>query len=483
MIGIVMVPMYVRYMGVEAYGLVGFFAMLQAWFQLLDMGLTPTMARETARFNGGATDALSLRRLLRAMEGIFIGVAVVGAAAMLAGAGYIAGNWLKVQQLSLNEVRNAIMLMAGTIALRWVCGLYRGVVSGFERQVWLSGFNIAMATARFVLVIPYFIFVGTSPTEFFCYQLTLAVIEIVALVLQTYKLLPFPDCVDKAPWQWAPLRGVLKFSMSIAFTTTVWVLITQTDKLILSGLLSLSEYAYFTLAVLIAGGVSVISGPISGALLPRMSKLAALSDDKNLIDLYRMATQLLAVIAIPATLVLTFFSDHVLLAWTGSSDIAKNAATVMSLYALGNGFLALSAFPYYLQFAKGDLKLHMIGNFLFVLVLLPSLILATKLYGATGAGCAWLGANMLYFVVWVPRVHKRFSNILHNKWICHDIGMVAAVTLSFAIFIWVFFPWPNERIPLVISICGISLTMVFIASIASSFLRVKICKITGMIKR
>lgn len=74
-IGIVMVPLYVRYMGVEAYGLVGFFALLQAWFQLLDIGLTPTMARETARFQGGATDALSLRRLLRTLEGIFIGVA------------------------------------------------------------------------------------------------------------------------------------------------------------------------------------------------------------------------------------------------------------------------------------------------------------------------------------------------------------------------------------------------------------------------
>ena len=52
-IGIVMVPLYLKYMGAEAYGLVGFFAMLQAWFQLLDMGLTPTMSRETARYRGG----------------------------------------------------------------------------------------------------------------------------------------------------------------------------------------------------------------------------------------------------------------------------------------------------------------------------------------------------------------------------------------------------------------------------------------------
>ena len=191
LIGIVMVPLYVRYMGAEAYGLVGFFAMLKAWIQLLDIGLTPTMARETARFNGGATDALSLRRLLRAMEGIFVGVAVLGAAAMMVGSGAIARGWLKVELLPLEEVQLAIMLMAVIVALRWVCGLYRGVINGFERLVWLSGFNMAVATARFVLVIPFFIFVGTSPTQFFVYQLGVTLLEIAVLLTQGFnQLLP-----------------------------------------------------------------------------------------------------------------------------------------------------------------------------------------------------------------------------------------------------------------------------------------------------
>ena len=75
LIGIVVVPLYMKYMGSEAYGLVGFFAMLQAWFNLLDMGLTPTIARETARFRGCETDALNYRRLVRALEGIFVIVA------------------------------------------------------------------------------------------------------------------------------------------------------------------------------------------------------------------------------------------------------------------------------------------------------------------------------------------------------------------------------------------------------------------------
>ncbi|WBE25080.1 oligosaccharide flippase family protein [Denitrificimonas caeni] len=52
-IGILILPLYIKYMGAEAYGLVGFFTMLQACFALLDLGLTPTIARETARYHGG----------------------------------------------------------------------------------------------------------------------------------------------------------------------------------------------------------------------------------------------------------------------------------------------------------------------------------------------------------------------------------------------------------------------------------------------
>lgn len=471
LISIVMVPLYVRYMGAEAYGLVGFFAMLQAWFQLLDMGLTPTMARETARFNGGATDALSLRRLLRAMEGIFVGVAVLGGAAMMVGSGAISASWLKVQQLPLIEVQHAIMLMAVIVALRWVCGLYRGAINGFERLVWLSGFNIAVASARFVLVIPFFIYVGTSPTQFFSYQLALAVIEVVVLVTQTYRLLPTVVEANRTPWQWTPLRGVLKFSLSIAFTGSVWVLVTQTDKLVLSKLLPLSDYAYFTLAVLVAGGVGVISGPISGALLPRMSKLAAEGDDAGVIRLYRNATQLVGVIAIPVALVLAFFAERVLWAWTGDADIARNAAPVLTLYALGNGILALGAFPYYLQFAKGDLRLHMIGNGFFVVLLIPTLIWATLHYGVIGAGCAWLGANTVYFFAWVPKVHHRFVKGLHAQWLLRDVGVIVLLTVLGAVVANSLVSWPHERAQLAVEIAVVSLAMVAMAAAGSSLVR------------
>src|SRR2546426_8288239 len=79
LVGIVMVPVYVKYMGTEAFGLIAFYAMLQAWLQFMDLGFAPTLSREAARFRGGAIDALSLRRLLRTLEGIFLWVALLAA--------------------------------------------------------------------------------------------------------------------------------------------------------------------------------------------------------------------------------------------------------------------------------------------------------------------------------------------------------------------------------------------------------------------
>ena len=55
--GFVFVPVYISYLGIEAYGLIGLFATLQAWLSLLDLGLSPTLNREMARLRGGAHTA------------------------------------------------------------------------------------------------------------------------------------------------------------------------------------------------------------------------------------------------------------------------------------------------------------------------------------------------------------------------------------------------------------------------------------------
>lgn len=430
LIGIVMVPLYVRYMGAEAYGLVGFFAMLQAWFNLLDIGLTPTISRETARQRGGAVDALAYRRLVRALELVFLSVALVGGGVMLLAAGSIARDWLRASELPPSEVLAAVQLMALIIALRWMTGLYRGAIGGAERLVWLGGFNATVATLRFSGVLPLLMFVGTSPTLFFGYQLAVAVVELAVLVVYAYRQFPAMPPGTRLPLDWKPLRPVLRFSLTIAFTSSVWVLVTQTDKLVLSKILPLAEYGYFTLAVLVASGILLLSGPIGNALMPRLARLEAQGEQAQMIQIYRDATQLVAVVASAAAITVAFGAEALLWAWTGNAELARQAAPVLVLYALGNGILAVAAFPYYLQFAKGDMRLHVIGNAVFVLLLIPLVIWAAATHGGVGAGWVWVAMNLLSFVAWLPLVHRKFAPGINLRWYGQDVGVIFLATAA-----------------------------------------------------
>ena len=468
-----MVPLYLEYMGAEAYGLVGFFAMLQAWFTLLDMGLTPTVARETARFHGGATEALNYRRLVRALEGLFLVIALVGGGAIFASAGYIASNWLQAAQLPIAEIQTAVQLMAAIVALRWIGGLYRGAISGAERLIWLGGYNSLIATLRFIGVLLVLIFVGATPTIFFGYQLGVAVLELLGLMLQANRQLPGIPEGKRIDWSWAPLKSVLKFSSTIAFVTLVWVLITQTDKLILSKILPLAEYGYFTLAVLVASGLMVISGPVGGAVMPRMVKLEAEGDHAGLIRIYRQATQLVAVIAGAATITLVFCAEPLLWAWTGDRALAHQTAPILVLYALGNGIVAVSGFPYLLQYAKGDLRLHLIGNAGFVVLLVPSIIWAAREYGALGAGYVWLTMNLVAFVVWIPIVHRKFEPGLNLKWYFQDVLIIYLVASIAGYCLSSIVPHSDNRGGEVVIILGLGLLILLAAALASSVIRAR----------
>lgn len=441
LVGILVLPFYITEMGAEAYGLVGFFAMLQAMFAVLDLGLTPTISRETARFRAGAHSDVMFSQLYRTLNLIFLGIALLGGVALFAMSGVIAEHWLNVETLAVGEVVFALQVMAISVALRWMTGLYRGVVTGSEQLVWLSGFNALIATLRFLVVFPVMWTWGATPTVFFSYQLIVALIEFSGLWLKATRLKPRLSLEQKGQLSWSlkPIKPHLTFALSIALTSGLWVVVTQTDKLIMSNLLTLENYGYFTLAVLVASGIMMMGGPISGAIMPRMAKLEAEGKRDELIKVYRNATQLITVIAGSVSIMLVVFAKPILYVWTGDQKIVEIAAPILQLYAAGYGLIVIGAFPYYLQYALGKLKLHIIGSVLFVLILLPVLWYATEQYGMIGAGYAWLIVNLLYFFVWTAVVHKTYAPNLHLKWLLNDVLKLLALPILFALAgLWLF---------------------------------------------
>lgn len=63
--GLAFVLLCIRDLGIETYGVVGLFALVQIWLTLLDMRMTLTLNREMAKYLAGGSSLQFVRDLLR----------------------------------------------------------------------------------------------------------------------------------------------------------------------------------------------------------------------------------------------------------------------------------------------------------------------------------------------------------------------------------------------------------------------------------
>src|SRR5687768_5840638 len=118
LMGFVFIPVYIHYLGMESFALVGIFGMVQAWLALLDMGMKPALGREMARFSAGRHDAQFIRDLLRSVASVGLAIASVIAIGIWAVSDWLAADWLTAKRLPVDTVANAIAWMGIVVAFR-----------------------------------------------------------------------------------------------------------------------------------------------------------------------------------------------------------------------------------------------------------------------------------------------------------------------------------------------------------------------------
>ena len=128
-------PLYLQILGAEAYGLVGFFSLMQAWLNLLDIGLTPTLGRQIAYARGTINGMTNFKKILKSFESIFILISFSIVAFTFLSSNWISEYWLKIEELESSVVAYCVSLMGIIVSFRWFAGLYRSGINGLEDQV------------------------------------------------------------------------------------------------------------------------------------------------------------------------------------------------------------------------------------------------------------------------------------------------------------------------------------------------------------
>lgn len=429
-VGIVILPAYMTYLGAEAFGLIGFFTMLSAWMMLLDVGLSATISRQSASLKHSLEGMLEFKRMLRSVETIFLPIAFIIAIGIWSADSWIANHWLKIGTLDKNEVTYCISLMGLMIGLKWIVGLYKGAMNGFEQQVWVNVYGVIINSLKFIGGFILVKYISQELSSYFEYQLAIGVLEFLVIHQKVYKVVPKTD--NFVMPSLAMFKKIMPFALGIAYTSGIWIMLTQIDKLLLSNILPLEEYGYFTLVAVVVSGMLGLSSPIGTAVQPRMTSLIAKGDTDEMIRLYKKATQFVSVIGFAVAGTVAMFSTEFLYAWTGDMVAAIWAGPILFWYALGNGLLMVLAFQYYLQFAYGNLKYHIWGNTVFGFIQITIMVIAVYTYGAMGAAITWFALQGLFLLFWPAYIHGKFAKGIHRNWILKDVlpAMISTIIIS-----------------------------------------------------
>lgn len=432
--GIAFIPLYIKYLGIEAYGLIGLFAVLQVWLSLLDMGMTPTLNREMAKFSGGTMTIGAILDLLRSIEIVMLIAAILVSVGIWDASSWLASDWLRAERMSVNAVAKMFSIMGLITAISLLSGIYRSAIIGLQRQVLYNIVNTSISTVRGFGSVAILIWVAPTVEAFFLWQGIVSILSLLVLALVTYGILPRTDRGGRFSLE--ALRKIWRFAGGVIGITFLALLLTQVDKILLSKLLTLSEFGYYTLAYTVAGAIYMLINPITQAWYPRLCELHALNDQAALSVAYHKGSQLVTIVAGSAAIVVMLFAEILLQLWTQDHDLATKTATPLRLLVFGNLLNGLMMMPYKAQLAHGWTELTIRIDFVSVLIIVPAILWTVPRWGGTAAACVWVLLNAGYVSFGIYFMHQRIMVKEKFQWYAEDvgwplIGAAAAALLAF----------------------------------------------------
>jgi O-antigen/teichoic acid export membrane protein len=418
-LGIVCIPLVIRFLGAEAFGLVGLFLTLQSICAILDLGIGATLNRELARFSANDADAREQRDLVFTLQAIYWLAAVAIGITIAALAPFVAGYWLKPHSLAVATVTTCVRMMGAAIAIQFPFVFYQAGMLGLQRHVLFNTLSAVIGTLRGPGILLLLGFVSRTPRMYFGAQIAVSAIATSAGALMLWRLLP-EAAAHRCRFRRDLLRRVWRFGAAYSANSLANLALLQGDKIILSGVLPLEMFGYYTLAQRLAGGLYAIIIAIDGAIFPRFSAAVATNDELQVASVYHRASQIMTVLLVPPAVIAALFSREVLMLWTHDVTAVRNTHIVLTLLACGMLLHAFAQAPFYLQWAYGWWRLISATNAVLLLTILPLYFVVAMRFGTVGAGVVWLLLNIGY-VSTVPLMHRRLLRGEQRRWIINDV--------------------------------------------------------------
>lgn len=441
LVGIAIIPVYIRYLGIEQYGLLGLYAALVGVIATLDLGLSTTINRLVAQRLRSPPDhpAHSLSNITGNFALAYATIGVVIGLIIVLTAPWHAANWLQDPKVAPATIENALRIMGVMIAFQWPAALFSGGLLGLQRHGPLNLVRVLAITVQAIGSVVVLEFVSTTIEALFIWISMAQLAQTIALSIVLSILLPHHHSTS---FKFTPSLLLLdwRFSIGTAAVTSLATVLTQLDKIAVASLFSLETVGYYTLAFSISTAMLSVASPLYAAAFPRFSELAREMDDHSLAATYRKVAQVMGILIFPLGTSISVFAPTILETWTGDWGVANNTAPIVSVVMVGTMLNCVMLLPFALQLSHGWTSLSIYKNLVAVALFLPALISLTSLFGVIGAASLWALLNLGYLAVEVPLMHRRLLTDRMTSWYLEGVILPALVSGAVTGGVWLLGP-------------------------------------------
>ena len=425
-LALLVIPIQIRVLGVDAFGLLAFITSLQVLFNTLDLGLSPTIAREVAI--DSSPDLQHSRDLLQTLSVAYVALGVLLGGVVIVGAGWLSEHWLDLGGLPIASARSALQFGGLVIMFRWPVSFFTGVLMGRRRFGVLNLLRVvasSMAMIGGALVI-----VAFANLVLFTMWLALsALVEVVLYLVATFRLVPGLSLRPRVSRQ--AIERVRHFAVSMSVVRVLNIAIRESDHLMLSVLAPIEVLGYYALAYRVVSGLITVQSFVTTALFPTFAADYERGEMGRLVANYNRATQGLIFLCAGPIALLMFFGYPILRIWT-SAEMAALATPILSLLAPGFLLGISVAIASTLATASGHTGFVIRRNLVGLGLYLPLLYIGITRGGAIGAAAVWLIINASFLFTLLPLVQQRIVGQSTRGWLERNLlPFVAIGAISF----------------------------------------------------
>lgn len=390
-------PVFVAKLGLEGFGLIGFWQLLIYLSMVADLGLGAACARELARSEGRQDGGEHRRALFGLFERPVLVIAGIMAVALVLASGFIAHTWLSFSSFRNDEVERALRWLAISIAGQFLAAFYANALAGMQRMAAMNALQALNNGLRFLGGAGLAAYTRDI-TSFFVFQ---AVIGVASAAVSRAALSRAMGPHAGQPVDVGPLRQFMLFSGGMFFTAMCGALMSNADRLAVSKLLDGESLGRYSVALTATGLLQMLVFAFHRAFYPRFAQLHASGDTALLRKTYLNACVLLGAVLVPTGIIFLAFTPQVFTIWLGRTDgVTELTSRVLMLAFVLSGLLWL---PAAYQQAAGRTRLHA-GLMAVTLVLgLPLMVVCIQRWGLPGAASLMLlhGLTQITVAQWL----------------------------------------------------------------------------------